>query len=110
MRRIRVMERFRIAIGVLLAIAIPLLCVRLLYVAYTDRTILALFRGVGWVTYESHPGWFVYSVITYSFGLALSLVLTVLTVVLWRREHALEQRRRAAPQLENSIRLDVNSR
>jgi hypothetical protein len=106
----RFLDRLYIAIGILFAIAIPVLCGRMLYVAYTDHTVLTLSRYVGWVTYQSHPHWFVISVMAYTVILALSLVWAIVIVASWRREHAMEQRRRTAPALDNAIRSDVNSR
>jgi len=82
----------------------------MLYVAYTDHTILSLSHYVGWVTYESHPRWFVISVVAYTVILALALVGTILGVAVWRRERAMEQRRRTVPALDNAIRSDVNTR
>jgi TRAP-type C4-dicarboxylate transport system permease small subunit len=106
----RMRDRFSTALGILFGIAIPLFCGWMLYLAYAEHTTMAPSRHVGWVTYQSDPGWFVTAVIAYGFALAVSLVLEILILAAWRRGRALEQRRRTAPPLDTAIRSDVDSR
>jgi hypothetical protein len=106
----RIWNKFHIAIGIGFAVAILLLCSRMLYLAYSKQPILAVARYVGWVIYDSHPRWFVTSVFAYCLILVLSLIWAIAGVAVWRRERAMEQRRRTAPPLEHAIRSDVNSR
>lgn len=108
--RIRLRSTIAVAANVLFTGAICLLCGRMLYVAFAEQTTLALSRYVGWITYQSHPRWFVVSVVAYTLLLTLSFLWALACVLSLRREHTIDQRRRTAPPLDNAIRSDVNSR
>jgi hypothetical protein len=107
MRLSNVWEKFRNAALCACVVALALFCAYQVYCAATDGTVLGLGRRNRewtWVTFGSHPISYVFSLSLY--GLIGAVTVGGLCVALFQPS----PRWRARQDIDQSIRLDVDSR
>jgi ABC-type Fe3+ transport system permease subunit len=106
MRLSNAWQKFRNAALCACAVAIALFCVYQLFSAVAYGAVIAFGRrhDWAWITFDSHPISYVFSLSLY--GLIGAAVVGVLCVVLFEPA----SRWRTRQDIDESIRLDVNSR
>jgi hypothetical protein len=108
MRLSNAWEKFRNAALCAVGVGVLLFCAYQIYSAVADGTVVTLARRRNdWITYQTNPGFYVFSLSIYALVCALGLAIVcgwLFGLFEWPR------RRQSPDDIDNAIRLDVNNR